>query len=216
MRKKVWKALVWRIWTQQCCVSLVLAEHGWNDMSPSWLTIDLCIVRETPYLVIGNGVMHECGIVIHSWNEILTNFPSCLVQHFFEWMGNHMWCTLWYRQILNKDGMAACIWYLHCCGNIIDILMMISVYSALHFTDYLCCMYFSQKITLCHSSTALHYSETDINTATQCFSQGCGYHILDLAYPTLLTQTGIISSPQPQHCWFSVECLMMSVLLQCS
>jgi hypothetical protein len=55
---------------------------------------------------------------------------------------------LWCHQILNKDGMAACMWYLHCCGNIIDILMRNSVYSALHFTDYLCYMYFSQKTTL--------------------------------------------------------------------
>lgn len=131
--------------TQQCCVSPVLAEQGWSDTSPSWLTIDLHVVQETPCLVIGNDVMHKCAIVIRRWNEILTNFSSSLVQHFFEWMGNHMWYTLWCHHIRNKDGMAACIWYLHCCGNIIDILLRNSVYSALHFTDHL---YFSQKITL--------------------------------------------------------------------
>lgn len=118
-------------------------------MSPSWLTIDLHVVHETPCLVIGNDVMHGCGIVIHRWNEILTKLPSCLVQHFFEWMGNHMWCTLWCHQILNKDDIAPCIWYLHCCGIVIDILMRNSVYSAQHYKDHLWCMYFSQKITLC-------------------------------------------------------------------
>jgi hypothetical protein len=132
--------------TQQCCVAPVLAEQGWSDMSPSWLAVGLCVIMETPCIIIGHDV-HECGSFIHQWNEILTNFPSCLVQHFCEWMGNHMWCIFLCHQILSKDGMAACIWYLPCCGSIIDNLMKNSVYSALHFTDHLWCMYFSQKIT---------------------------------------------------------------------
>lgn len=87
--------------------------------------------------------------------------------------------------------------------------------TALHRSSLLYVL-FSENYSVCHSSTTSHSSETDITTATHCFSQGFGYHALDVAYPTLLTQLGIISSLQSQHCWFLVECLVMSVLLQCS
>ena len=126
--------------TQQCCVLPVLTEQGWSDVSP--------------LVCLSNMPCHWWWCYAQMWdchpqkNEILTNFPSCLVQHCCEWMGNHMWCTLWCHQILSKDGMAACIWYLHCCGDIIDSLMKNFVYSALHSADHLCCMYFFQKITL--------------------------------------------------------------------
>jgi len=61
--------------TQQCCVSPVLAEQGWSDMSPSWLTIDLRVVQETPCLVIGNDVVHDVGLSstgeMRSWQTFL-------------------------------------------------------------------------------------------------------------------------------------------------